>query len=272
MVQFILKYTSRIAFHIYLNIYGLDLIKHFMKNLRPFIKNKCDKKILIICLIWLIHILIIFSIIIILFIQDKPLYMPLFYFHEFCLHSLPIIILLMSLYICNILDDINNNLNLRKFYRNYKNFTNRRSNNIFLVNKIIYLKIRKTLVYLNNNISNIIIFYIISIIYLAMFDIYYTLINDHSHRGIKPGHYKTIFQIILDLFLFCLICGSIKSKSDDISHTLDNYNSSDLSDYEYKEWLMFKIILKNSDIGFTIGKFAKFNKTTLLAVSILLIK
>ena len=73
---------------------------------------------------------------------------------------------------------------------------------------------------------------------------------------------------IFDLFLYCLICGSVIRKRDQLIEILDKYNSKDLSVNEYKEWLMFKTILKNTGFGFKIGNFASFNssKSTLICV------
>ena len=75
--------------------------------------------------------------------------------------------------------------------------------------------------------------------------------------------FSAIFQTIVS----CFICGSVHQKSQQIHKTLDKINSNDLSESEYKEWLMFKTITSKGSFGFTIGGFASLKKTTLIPVS-----
>ena len=77
------------------------------------------------------------------------------------------------IYSFNILDDIHNNLN--SCYLNRNKLTvikKRRINNIFLINKNIFLKVRKTLSYSNKKLDFVMILRIISIMYLIMFEIF----------------------------------------------------------------------------------------------------
>ena len=49
---------------------------------------------------------------------------------------------------------------------------------------------------------------------------------------------------------------------------LDGLVDMNLSDNEYKEWTLFKNITRNTNkFGITIGGFAKYNKSTLIAVT-----
>ena len=49
---------------------------------------------------------------------------------------------------------------------------------------------------------------------------------------------------------------------------LDDMNVNDMSDYEYKQWIIFNNIDLKSRFGFTIGGFARLNKSTLISVCI----
>jgi hypothetical protein len=60
----------------------------------------------------------------------------------------------------------------------------------------------------------------------------------------------------------------VHEESKRIYSVLDNFNTRDLDEVQYKEWLMFKNILKDIKIGFTIGGFAALRKATLIPVSI----
>jgi hypothetical protein len=63
----------------------------------------------------------------------------------------------------------------------------------------------------------------------------------------------------------------VHEESERIYFVLDNFNTRDFDEVQYKEWLMFKNILKGTRIGFTIGGFAALRKTTLIPVRIQII-
>ena len=73
----------------------------------------------------------------------------------------------------------------------------------------------------------------------------------------------------VELIISCFVCGLVHQKSDEIYAVLDKWGSNSLSDSEYKEWLMFKSITRNTPFGFTIGGFASLRKTTLISVRII---
>ncbi len=79
--------------------------------------------------------------------------------------------------------------------------------------------------------------------------------------------FKSIISV-LKLIISCYINGMVQEESERIYSVLDNFNTRDLDDVQYKEWLMFKNILKVTRIGFTIGGFAALRKTALIPVRI----
>ena len=266
LLQGSLKVILRIIFHIFLNICGFDLFISLVRDLKPYIKKKFEIKLLLVFMIWITFSIIILLLILdIIFQNSLPFYIIILFLHDYCLHSHSVIVWSINIYIYNILDDIHCNLNSC-----YLNRNNRRMNNIFLTNKIIFLKVRKTLNYLNKRIDFVIILWIISIIYLIMFDIFDIFSIKSPTLYLKSNiikiNMKTLLHTIFDLFLYCLICGSVNRKREQLIDILDKYNSRDLTVNEYKEWLMFKTILKNRDIGLKIGNFASFNKSTLICV------
>jgi len=75
---------------------------------------------------------------------------------------------------------------------------------------------------------------------------------------------------ILELIIMCLLCDSMDQKVYKISIVLNDMNANEMSDMEFREWQMFVQLLQNrSTFGFTIGGFAKFNKSTLISVIII---
>ena len=68
------------------------------------------------------------------------------------------------------------------------------------------------------------------------------------------------------MIISCLICGSLHQKSKTFHQILEDFNSNELTDNDYKEWLMFMSIASKGGFGFTIGGFALLNKTTLISV------
>ena len=74
----------------------------------------------------------------------------------------------------------------------------------------------------------------------------------------------------IQFIISCFICGSVDSKANKIYSVLDVIPVNHLSDYEYKQWIIFKSISLKTRFGFTIGGFASLKKTTLISVCILL--
>ncbi len=77
--------------------------------------------------------------------------------------------------------------------------------------------------------------------------------------------FKTITEIS-KLVISCLINGLVHEENDKIYAILDNINSKDINENEYKEVLLFKTMSRETKFGFTIGGFAPLKKTTLLSV------
>ena len=65
----------------------------------------------------------------------------------------------------------------------------------------------------------------------------------------------------------CYYFGLIETKVQTLNNVLDGMVDTDLSHNEYNEWILFKKIIRNThSFGITIGGFAKFNKSTFIAV------
>jgi hypothetical protein len=78
--------------------------------------------------------------------------------------------------------------------------------------------------------------------------------------------FGTVFEI-LKLIISCLINGLVYEENAKIYAVLDNINSKDINENEYKEVLLFKTMSRETNFGFTIGGFAPLKKTTLLSVN-----
>ena len=77
-----------------------------------------------------------------------------------------------------------------------------------------------------------------------------------------------MISIIFEFITSCLICGSVEEMSDKVFKAMNDMNVNDMSDYEYKQWIIFNNIDLKSRFGFTIGGFARLNKSTLISVCI----
>ena len=65
----------------------------------------------------------------------------------------------------------------------------------------------------------------------------------------------------------CYFVGLIETKVQTLNNVLDGMVDTDLSYNEYNEWILFKNIIRNTQsFGITIGGFAKYNKSTFIAV------
>ncbi len=76
------------------------------------------------------------------------------------------------------------------------------------------------------------------------------------------GTLSEIFKLIIS----CFINGLVHEENDKIYAVLDNINSKDIDEHEYREVLLFKTMSREIKFGFTIGGFAPLKKTTLLSV------
>jgi hypothetical protein len=75
----------------------------------------------------------------------------------------------------------------------------------------------------------------------------------------------------IKLVISCFMNGLVHEESERIYSVLGNFNSGDFDANEYKKFLMFKNISKETMFGFTIGGFASLRKTTLIPVKKFLI-
>ena len=101
-----------------------------------------------------------------------------------------------------------------------------------------------------------------------MLDIYFVSIITTIPQMVGAAEIMafTAFALVLELVISCSICGAVHESADQIYAILDSFNGNDLSDFEFKEWLMFKNISRKTKYGFTIGGFASIRKTTLISV------
>jgi hypothetical protein len=76
------------------------------------------------------------------------------------------------------------------------------------------------------------------------------------------GTVSEIFKLIIS----CFTNGLVYEENDNIYAVLDNINSKDINEDQYKEVVLFKTMSRETMFGFTIGGFAPLKKTTLLSV------
>ena len=130
---------------------------------------------------------------------------------------------------------------------------------------------RDTIGALDSKLQYILVFNIINTIYTIMLDIYTLSLLDQV-PGIKSFAQLIAFSTlsaILELVVTCFMCGHCYDESCNIYNCLDGMNARELTDPEYKEWMMFKqISRKHKKFCFTIGGFVCYRKTTLISVSI----
>ena len=106
-------------------------------------------------------------------------------------------------------------------------------------------------------------------IYLVMLNIYLVAIINQIPKMVVLARYVAAIAIsmIAEIVISCLVCGLVHERSDQIYAILDQFNGNDLTDSEFKEWLMFKTSSRKTRFGFTIGGFASLRKTTLISVN-----
>jgi len=136
--------------------------------------------------------------------------------------------------------------------------------------KSLFIRIRDKINELDQSLSWILMIDITITMLSIMFNIYavaisgkFKAINEHS----KTLALKSITSTI-KLIISCFINGLVHEESDRIYAVLDRLNGEDLDEKEYKEWIMFKNVSKETMFGFTIGGFAALRKTTLIPVKI----
>ena len=123
---------------------------------------------------------------------------------------------------------------------------------------------------MDNELSLITTFNTLSAIYNVMFTVYCLTALSHN-RDVQNFSQSIIFgciTIVMEFIINCLICGSVEERTENLYEILHDIPVNDLSDYEYKQWIIFSNIVSKPRIGFTIGGFARLNKTTLIAVCI----
>ena len=134
--------------------------------------------------------------------------------------------------------------------------------------RIKFVEMRDTINEMDSLLSYILSLRIGLTIFSVMLDIYVVAIFTKipQMKEFAKMMSFTAIALVLELVISCSICGAVHESSDQIYAILDSFNGNDLSDFEFKEWLMFKTTSKKTKFGFTIGDFASMKKTTLISV------
>ncbi len=133
-----------------------------------------------------------------------------------------------------------------------------------------FIEIRDKINGLDNSLSWVSILDITDTMFAVMINIYSIAMfsnNEIMKQNSNTYAFKSITSV-LKLIISCYINGLVHEESERIYSVLDNFNTRDFDEVQYKEWLVFKNILKDTRIGFTIGGFAALRKTTLIPVRI----
>jgi len=123
---------------------------------------------------------------------------------------------------------------------------------------------------IDNRLAIILVMKVIVIIYRVMLNIYsFTLLSIYPQFNgyVKLLSFSTASGII-DMIISCFVCGLVPERVDKIYAVLDKFNANVLSEYEFKQWIIFKKTNEKSSFGFTVGGFASLRKQTFIAVCI----
>ena len=136
-------------------------------------------------------------------------------------------------------------------------------------NKREFIQIRELINELDSRLSYILFYRTAVVIYGVLINLYVIAM---AHKFPKMMTFAQMLgfgtiTLVTECVISCFVCGSLHEKSEQIYAVLDEFNANDLSDYEFREWLMFKECSNKSKFGFTIGGFAPMKKTTLIPVS-----
>lgn len=145
-----------------------------------------------------------------------------------------------------------------------RNFSN---SNRMMYLKNLFLETRNTIYKLDRSIRFVLILDITDTMINIMMNIYAFALAENI-PALKHYSQNIVYEGIassLKLLISCVINGKVYEESHRIYLVLDNFNAQDLSEIEYKEWVMFKNIAKES-FGFSIGGLAALRKTTLISV------
>ena len=262
---------------IYLNVRSGLVIRILVKNLKYDRNRLTNVKLFIIIMFWLV-VSMIHVILVLLSIADYTSYG---YLHCFLSLSLVLItthycwIITFSVCIFSIIY----NDRLGKVIWNLKHFDKfeisaissgqiaNKTEAIKLI-KLEYVDIRKDVSSVDSCLSFMIIFRILLSIHFLMMNAYnisLISIEPNMKAFLKVNAFSTISSIA-ELVVMCFICGSIQSNSSEVNSVLDDLNPNVLSVIECNQWLVLKNVCNNSEFGFTIGRFANLEKTTLIPV------
>ena len=135
--------------------------------------------------------------------------------------------------------------------------------------KTLFIKMRNSIGKTDNSLSYIMVIHTVKTIYSILLVIYaLSAMSANKGNAIKIVNqmaYSTVSSVV-ELIATCFVCGLVHEKSDSIYGALDSLNSNTLSEFQFKEWVMFKTITRKNRFGFTIGGFASLRKTTLISV------
>jgi hypothetical protein len=134
--------------------------------------------------------------------------------------------------------------------------------------KSFFIIIKNSIIALDHSITWVLIIDITETMVLITLSIWtISLSNDFpiikSH--LEGFAFNTITSSV-KLVISCSINGLVHEESERIYSVLDNFNSGDFDANEYKDFLMFKNISKETIFRFSIGGFAALRKKTLVPV------
>ena len=283
------------------NVYGQEFVTILMKMMREQVHSMSNFKTILVLFVWVISIFHLtsyttYSIL----ISDNDLHqkvsmagMCVMFIWFWKLASITYII---SFAYCHTLDDMSKQLkkiiNMRtgKFTKIYflisDRLNNLGQNNFIRVREAQVMtkqliQIKKRFVEMRNKINEMDTHLAYILVIRSVITMYSVMINIYILAIISSTPMMKIFAKILtistdsaivEVIISCLVCGLVHEKSDKIFAILDEFNANELSENEYKEWLMFKAVSREVWFGFTIGGFAPLRKTTLITVSSLLMK
>ena len=276
-VSFLCHVTFRESAIIYLNVKSGQVIGYLMKNLKLHRQHSTNIQLCIIMMFWSVAIIILI-IVVLMSIGALNLFG---YFHAF---------LSLSMYFMNVhhcwlitfgtcifsilyndrLDKVIMKLKNLDRYETSSTISYKIDNNTETIKSIKteYIEIRRDVTSIDSCLSFMIAFRILLSIFFLMVNVYdLSLISIEPGMKVflKIGSFTTITSIV-ELFIMCFICGSLRSKSSSVNRVLDDLSQNVLSDNECNQWLVLKNVCNNSEFGFTIGGFANLEKTTLIPV------
>ena len=141
---------------------------------------------------------------------------------------------------------------------------------VLFINKQLSMNILKSIHLMDSKLYLAITSKVVSSIIYIMACVYTLIIMD-KYPHIKNFTTEVVITTLMetsDLVISCILCNSLVQKCLKIANILNAMNTRDMTDREFREWLTFATVMRNTrTFGFTIGGFAALNKSTLIKVN-----